>query len=221
MMVKQVLKELESLADEKIRAHNAKNGAGDNQFGVKRGDIRKVAKKIKTDHKLALKLWNTGNIDARFVAVLIMKPAELSTDELDKLVRSETFEWVADWFSNYVISKHPEKEQLREKWMNSSDPMAARAAWSLTTGRVKKDFEGLDLKAILDRIENEMPDAAPQVQWTMNFALAETGINHPKHRKRAIKIGKKLEMYKELPVPKGCITPYAPVWIEEMVNRQK
>lgn len=39
--VEEPLAQLEALADEKVRAHNSKYGAGDNQFGVKLGDIRK------------------------------------------------------------------------------------------------------------------------------------------------------------------------------------
>ena len=220
MTLKETLKELEALGNEKMRTQNTKHGAGDNQFGVRRGEVRKVAKKIKTDHKLAIELWNTGNVDARFLAILIMKPKELSADELDKLVRSEKFTEAADWMNRYVVTKHPEKELLREKWMKAKDPMAGRAGWSLTMGRIVRDPEGLDLKAILDRIEAEMADAAPETQWNMNYALVEIGINHPKHRKRAIAIGEKLGIYRDLPVPKGCISPFAPIWMNEMVSRQ-
>ena len=46
----ETLKQLKALGNEKVRAHNTKYGAGDNQFGVKHGDIRVLAKKIKTDH---------------------------------------------------------------------------------------------------------------------------------------------------------------------------
>ena len=41
--------------------------------------------------------------------------------------------------------------------------MAARAGWSLTAERVVKSPEGLDLPALLDRIESEMGNAAPEV----------------------------------------------------------
>ena len=54
--LKDVLAQLESLGDEKVRAHNTKYGAGDNQFGVRHGDIRALAKKIKTNQELALAL---------------------------------------------------------------------------------------------------------------------------------------------------------------------
>lgn len=220
MTIKETLKELEALGIERMRTQNTKYGAGDNQFGVKRGDVRKVAKKIKTDHKLAIELWDTGNVDARFLAILVLKPKELSADELDEMVRSETFVHLADWLCNYVVKKHPDKEQLRGKWMTAKDPMAGRAGWSLTTERIVKSPEGLDISAILDRLESEMKNAAAEVQWTMNFALVEIGVNFPDQRKRAISIGEKLGIYRDYGVAKGCTSPFAPIWIGEMVKRQ-
>ena len=168
MTLKETLKQLESLGNEKMRAHNTKNGAGDNQFGVQLGDIRVLAKKIKTNHELALALWKTGNIDAQLLATLLIKPKNLSADEMDRMVRSVTFVQVADWLNSYVVKQHPDKESLRQGWMATDDPMAARAGWSLTAERVVKSPEGLDLPALLDRIESEMGNAAPEVQWTMN-----------------------------------------------------
>src|SRR5687767_8005734 len=137
MTVKDVLAQLESLGDEGRRAHNTKAGAPANQFGVKLGDLRAIAKKIKIDHALALALWNTGNVEAQLLATLIIRPASLSADELDTLTRSTTCAQVADWLNAYVVASHPDKEALREKWMKAKDRWAARAGWSLTAGRVK------------------------------------------------------------------------------------
>lgn len=61
--LKETLAQLNALGDDKVRAHNKKYGAGDNQFGVKLGDIRKLAAKIKAGHPLAIALLETGNID--------------------------------------------------------------------------------------------------------------------------------------------------------------
>ncbi len=220
MTLKETLKELESLGSERMRAQNKKRGAGDNQFGVQMGDIRVLAKKIKTDHELALALWKTGNIDAQFLAILIMKPKSLTARELESLVQSVTFVNVTDWLTSYVIKQHPDKESLRQEWMTTRDPMAARAGWSLTAERIAKSPEGLDLPALLDRIESEMGSALPEIQWTMNFALGETGIHHPKLRQRAIAIGEKLGIYRDYPCSKGCTSPFAPIWINAIVSRQ-
>lgn len=35
-----------------------------------------------------------------------------------------------------------------------------------------------------------------------------------------VKLGEKLGVYRDYPVSKGCTSPFAPVWINEMVSRQ-
>lgn len=220
MTVAAILAELEALGTEQMRKQNTKAGAGKNQFGVRYGDIRKVAKKLKTDHKLALELWKTKNIDARLVAVLTMDPKALTAKQLDRLVRSEPFVHLADWLTRYVVTKHANAEALREQWMEVDHPMAARAGWSLTSDRIVKSPDGLDLVALLDRIEAEMATAPPKVQWTMNFCLAYTGIHFKKHRKRVLAIGEALGVFRDFSAPKGCTSPFAPIWVNEMVTRQ-
>ncbi len=223
MKFKEALAKLESLGDEKRRAYNIKIGAGKlKQFGVATGDIRALAKKIKTDHALALQLWKTGNIDAQLLAILLMKPTSLSAAELDEMVRTARFAWVADWFNAYIVKEQPpaDKEMLRLKWMEDEDGWAARAGWNLTASKIGKGAEGLDLPALLDRIESEMGSAAPAAQWTMNNCLAGIGIHFPEHRRRAIAIGERLGVYRDYPVSKGCTSPFAPIWIDEMVRRK-
>ena len=220
MNLQETLAQLEALGTEKMRAQNAKNGAHDRQYGVRLGDLRTLAKKIKTNHDLALALWKTGNIDAQLLAVLLLKPRELSTNELDQMVRSVSFLQVADWLGAYVVKKHPEKEVLRQAWLASDDPMAVRAGWSLTAERVAKTPDGIDLAATLDRLQDEMAAASPEAQWTMNSTLVEIGIHHPDYRTHAIELGEKLGLYRDYPVSKGCTSPFAPAWIREMVSRQ-
>jgi 3-methyladenine DNA glycosylase AlkD len=220
MPLNETLKQLKALGNAKVRAQNAKSGAGDNQFGVSLGDIRVLAKRIRTDHALALSLWDTGTVDAQFLATLLIEPKKLSAGAMDRMVRSITFARVADWLNSYVVAKHPDKEALREDWMAADDRWAARAGWHLTAERVVKSRDGLDLPALLDRIELELAGAVPEVQWTMNNTLAAIGIHDPKLRKRAIAIGEKLGIYRDYPVSKGCTSPFAPIWINAMVSRQ-
>jgi 3-methyladenine DNA glycosylase AlkD len=127
---------------------------------------------------------------------------------------------VADWLISYVVRNHPDREALRLAWLEDDDPWAARAGWSLTSDRIGKSPDGLDLPGILDRIEREMGDAAPEVQWTMNFCLAGIGIHVPELRGRARAIGEELGLYRDYPVSRGCTSPFAPIWIDEMVRRQ-
>ena len=57
MTLNQVMARLEKWGSEKGRGFNKRHGAGDQQFGVNRSDIRKLAAQIKTNHELALELW--------------------------------------------------------------------------------------------------------------------------------------------------------------------
>jgi len=214
------MSQLSSLGNEAVRNYNAKRGAGDNYFGVKTADIRAIAKSIKSNPELATELWNSGNIDAMLLATLLMKPKQLSVDDLERLVGGINYYQVGDWLSTNVIKVHPQKEAMREKWMNSAVPFTARMGWSLTTERVIKDPAGLDLSGLLDRLEREMASAPSDAQWTMNYCLAEIGINFPEYRERAVSIGEKIGAFRDYPVSKGCVSPYAPIWISEMVSRK-
>jgi 3-methyladenine DNA glycosylase AlkD len=150
-----------------------------------------------------------------------MKPKELSLEQLNHLVHSVQYFWVADWLNNYIVKKHPESEKMREEWMQSDHPMAQRAGWNLTSVLAAKKSEVLDYEKLLSQLEEEMLTANKQAQWTMNFTLVEIGINYPEHRERALAIGEKLGIYSDYKAAKGCTSPYAPIWIEEMVKRQK
>jgi len=51
---------------------------------------------------------------------------------MGRMVRSITFVRVADWLNSYVVAKHPDKEALREDWVDADDRWVARAGWHLT-----------------------------------------------------------------------------------------
>lgn len=220
MTYDQAMSELEALGSPEVRKRSINSGAGQNLFGVKMGDIRALAKKIGPDPELADELWASRNLDAMLLATLLMKPKLLKPEDLDALVGGVENSQVADWLATNVIKQHPAKESWREEWMRSTHEFKARMGWSLTAERIVKDPESLDLAGLLDRIEAEMPAAPTVAQWTMNYCLAEIGINCPELRARAIAIGEKIGAFRDYPTPKGCTSPYAPIWIAAMVARK-
>ena len=119
------------------------------------------------------------------------------------MVRSLKFVEVADWLNSYLVKNHSENEALRNAWIDSDDPMATRTGWNLTSLRVIKSPEGLNLSEILDCLESQMGIASPKAQWTINFTLAEIGIHFPELREGAILIGEKLGVYRDYPLSKG------------------
>ena len=216
-MVAEVMAELAALEDPRAREVNEKHG---DDHGVNLGKLRAVAKRLKTQQELACRLWETDDTAARLLAILICRPKAFGRDELDVMLREARTPKVHDWLVNYVVKKNPHSEELRLTWSADPDPVVASAGWALTTERVAKQPEGLDLEGLLDVIEAEMKDAPDRLQWAMNHCLAQIGIEHAGHRARAIGIGERLEVLKDYPTPPNCTSPFAPIWITEMVRRQ-
>ncbi|MBP2580623.1 3-methyladenine DNA glycosylase AlkD [Streptomyces sp. PvR006] len=216
--VYEVMAELAALEDPKARAVNERHG---DDHGVNLGKLRALAKRLKTQQDLAERLWQTDDSAARLLALLICRPKAFGRDELDAMLRGARTPKVHDWLVNYVVRKSPHAEELRLAWTADPDPVVASAGWALTTERVAKQPDGLDLDGLLDVVEAEMKDAPDRLQWAMNHCLAQIGIEHPERRARALDIGERLEVLKDYPTSPGCTSPFAPVWITEMVRRRE
>src|SRR4051794_32282627 len=215
--VAEVMAELAQLEDPRIREVNARHG---DDHGVNLSKLRAVATRLKTQQELARELWATDNTAARLLALLICRPKAFQRGELDTMLRQARTPKVHEWLVNYVVKKNQHSEELRLAWLADPDPAVASAGWALTTERVAKKPDGLDLPGLLDVIEAEMKAAPDRLQWAMNHCLAQIGIVHAEHRARAIDIGERLEVLKDYPTPPNCTSPFAPLWIGEMVSRQ-
>ena len=214
----EVMAELAALEDPKARAVNERHG---DDHGVNLAQLRALAKRLKTQQDLGRELWATGDTAARLLSLLICRPKLFERDELDTMLRQARVPKVQDWLVNYVVKKNPHAEELRLAWFTDPDPVVASAGWALTSERVVKDPADLDLSGLLDIIEAEMKDAPDRLQWAMNTCLAQIGIEHPELRARALSIGERLEVLRDYPTPPNCTSPFAPIWITEMVRRQQ
>jgi len=214
--VADVLAQLAANEDPRIREVNEKHG---DDHGVNLAQLRALAKQLKARQDLVRPLWDTGDTAAKLVAILICRPKAFDRDDLDAMLRHSRTPKVHDWLVNYVVKKNPNAEDLRLAWLADPDPVVASAGWALTTERVGKNPEGLDLPGLLDTIEAEMKDAPDRLQWGMNNCLAQIGIDHAEYRVRAMEIGERLGVLRDYPTPPGCTSPFAPIWITEIVRR--
>src|SRR5688500_14042491 len=94
MTAKEILATLEKLGKPQTAAIYKRHGSGDNVFGVLTSDTAKLAKKIKVDHALASDLWQTGNAEARSLALQIADP--------EKLTRADADRWLEDGPVHFV-----------------------------------------------------------------------------------------------------------------------
>lgn len=211
-----ILLELAALEDPKARAINERHG---DDHGVNLGKLRAIAKREGASPELARELWRTADTAARLVALLVARPKTFDEAELDAMLRESRVPKVQDWLVNYIVKKGPHAEALRVQWFDDADSVVASAGWALTSERVVKAAAGLDLDALLAQIDAEMVAAPERLQWAMNNTLAQIGIAHPEYRERALEIGERLGVLRDYPTPPNCTSPFAPLWIAEMVRR--
>jgi len=229
------LQRIAELEDPKILAVNERHG---DAHAVNLTRLRALAKEIRANRGLARELWESGGgaegvspslaAAARLLAILISKPKDFDEDQLDAMMRDARLPKVHDWLLAYLVQKGPHADALRRRWFDDRSPDIASAAWELTASRIAKPPRGvepgrdpeIDLDALLATIEREMKDAPARLQWSMNHCLAEIGIARESHRSRAIAIGERLQVLADYPTPPGCVSPFAPIWIEEMVRRR-
>ncbi|GAA3865533.1 DNA alkylation repair protein [Tessaracoccus defluvii] len=214
--VSDLLAELATLEDPKMRAINEKRG---DDHGVNLTKLRGIAKRLGRNDDLARRLWATAVTPARLLAILISRPKSWTADEYDAMLREARAPKVIDWLVGYLAGKSPDAEALRVRWLADTDPVVEAAGWSLTANTVVKRPELLDLPALLDVIEADMADAPERKQWEMNSTLAQIGITTEPLRERAIAIGERLGVLRDYPTPPNCTSPFAPSWIAEMVRR--
>ena len=78
-----------------------------------------------------------------------------------------------------------------------------------------------DTETLLDAIENGMEGEVPAVQWAMNFTAGQIGKFEPALRKRCIKLGERIGLYKDDVVAKNCTPSYLPEFIRIEVEKLK
>lgn len=222
MTFEEVFAQLEAWGSESFRGIYARQGAGENQFGVKMGDLRGLAKKLKTNHPLALQLWASGNADAMILSTMLMASDQLSEAGIEAMLKPLEYYRLVDEFVYNAVSKTPCADALRIRWMDSPEEMTGRAGWNLLIARITRgETASLDLDSILKQIEAEMKPAPRYKQESMNRSLVEIGVRFPEWLQRCIAIGERLGKLDNRPVPKGCTSSYAPEWIAAVIKRNQ
>ncbi|WP_340399997.1 DNA alkylation repair protein [Paenibacillus sp. FSL H8-0079] len=206
---------------------NAENILQQINSKTKLGDLRKIAKDIKKDHKLAMELWSTEAFLPRLLAILIMDKKLLSQEVLNRLdedMQTHTFDErnnLMDWLMANQLTKDKKTIALIESWENSPSVLQRRVFWYYQarlrwTGQTPPDNK----EDLLSTIEANITKEEPEVQWAMNFTAAWIGIFDEKYRARCIKLGEITGLYKGEMVSKGCTPNYLPEFIAIEVNKR-
>lgn len=190
------------------------------------GEIRKLAKEIKTDQALAMELWATGEFLVRQLAILIMDKKQLNPaliDQLDQDMQNHPLEernHLTDWLMANQLTKDKRLIALIESWEKSASPLQRRVFWYYQARlRWMGNTDQENTEYLLSSIEENLMREPPEVQWAMNFTAGQIGKWQAQYRNRCIAIGEKTGLYKDEIVAKNCTPSYLPEFIRIEVEK--
>jgi 3-methyladenine DNA glycosylase AlkD len=194
--VKDVLDKLRSKARPEQLKGMAKYGmAVEQRLGVSVPDMRKLAKEIGKDHKLALDLWRTGITEARIVAGMVGDPARLTEEQMEEWVKG-----INSWdVCDQVCMNLFEKSRLAWKkivdWSEREEEFVKRTAFSLLACLAWHDKKASDEKFIelLPVITRAATDERNFVKKAVNWALRNVGKRNLNLNGAAINAAKEIQ----------------------------
>lgn len=164
-------------------------------FGIGLTQLRKIAKQVGRDHKLALQLWKTNYYDAKVVGLLVDDPKQVTRAQAEEQVENLQGGYLAHVFSSCdaTLAKTPFAFDLACDWMESDDPVRRQCAYALIYELSKKNPKGMDddfLLALIERIKKDIKDEQMWVRESMNSALMGIGKRNKKLNKAALRAAK-------------------------------
>ncbi len=174
-----ILKELKNLGDAATKKMQINNGAKEPVFGVKAADLKKIVKRVKKNHALALDLFATGNSDAMYLAALIADENEISKSQLETWVNAAYWPWLCEFSVPWVAGESPFGFELAMEWIESDLETVASSGWGILAylPAIKPDAD-LDLavfEALLKRVESHVHDDKNRVSHMMNAFVIAVG----------------------------------------------
>ncbi|MDW8709930.1 DNA alkylation repair protein [Streptococcus suis] len=221
--IKELLTQLEAASHAGTLKRYEKIGETKPYYGVPMGAISGIAKAYKNRLDLFAPLWQTGVLEAQYLAIQIAKnkPDQLSQADLENCLNEEVSVNVLDKLASIILSKRKDSKDWEEILLAKDEAIFNRLGWFLRAKYFAgKTATNQEIEETLDHIRKHLQTADPLVQWTMNQCLVEIAVAYPDYLEQGLAIGQELAVYVNMKVPKGCTSAYAPDWIEALLRKK-
>lgn len=226
MELQEVMNVLESLGSEQSKKVLMKHGAREPFYGVKIADLKsKIVKKVKKNYELSLKLYNTGNSDAMYLAGLIAEPEKMTKEQLNEWIQKAYWYMISEYTVPWVASESNYGWVLALEWIGNDNENITAAGWATLSSLVAvKQDEDLDLKHLenlLNVVSQEIHESPNRVRYTMNgFVISVAGYVLPL-KSKAEEVAQIIGKVKVDMGGTACKVPYAVEYIKKVEARGK
>ena len=179
MTLQETMQALEAFGSAQSKKILERHGAREPFFGVKIGDLKKLVKRIKTNHRLALELYATGNSDAMYLAGLVADPKAVTSEQLDDWAAKAYWYMLSEYTVAALAADSLHGWQMAARWIQSSDEMVAAAGWATYSYLVAitpdEEIKTELVQQLLQQIESSVHQQANRVRYEMNAFVIAVG----------------------------------------------
>jgi 3-methyladenine DNA glycosylase AlkD len=216
MTLAEVMSALERAGTAQARKTYARHGAKQPMFGVSFAVLSGLVKRIRVDHDLALELWDTGNFDARNLAVKIADPAAMNPADLDRWAGGMQPRMCGGYVA-MLAAEGPHGRAKVRQWLASGNEGQRCAGWNTLSQLAQRDASAPDamFSDALARIEKTIHSAPNAERAAMNAAVIAIGCRSAAFRKAAAAAAKRIGKVEVAHGDTSCKTPDAAQYIEK------
>lgn len=182
----------------KFWKEHSENSGGLESVGIGLTRLRKYAKTIGRDAKLAQQLWKTNLYEARIVSLLVDDPKTMTIKQAEAQVEQLKGGYLAHVFSSCdaTLAKAPFVIELMQRWVSSKDAMRRRCGYGLlyeiSKSKKKSAPSDEDFLAQVERIEKGYQKESIPVLMAMGTALMGIGMRNKRLNAAALKVASKI-----------------------------
>lgn len=214
---------LQSAGTAQNRKVYARHGAAEPMFGVSYKDLGRIAKPLKTDHALAAELWDSGNHDARVLALRVAEASAMSKTRARRWLRAVDNYILAEALGG-LLAQSPHARALSDEWRDSPKEWPASVGWFIVacTAEQADIWSADELRALVTQIEAEIAERPNRVRHEMNGVLIAIGLRDESARRVVLDAAGRLGPTHVDHGETGCKTPDVAPYIQRtLAHREK
>ncbi|MFS0823127.1 DNA alkylation repair protein [Bacillus sp. 1P02SD] len=225
MTYEEMMQKLEELGSDQTKQIYKNHGVREPYFGVKIGDLKKLVKFVKKDHELALKLYESGNHDAMYLAGLSINPKLISIETLQEWVKKAYWYMVAEYTVAQVAAESEFALDLAREWMKSEVEMIAVCGWSTYSNYISiTQDEFLDIAEIrkmLNQVNSTIHEERNRVRYVMNGFVISVGTYVPELKDEAKQVAEHIGKVHVDVGNTACKIPLAFEYIKKVESKNR
>jgi 3-methyladenine DNA glycosylase AlkD len=180
MTVEEVLAELANLGSERNRQGMSRFGINvESAYGLSAGEIRKLGKRARRNHKLALALWDTGKHEARILASIVADPLKVTVRLMNSWIRDFDSWDLCDQCCGNLFIQTPYVWKKSVEWTRRKAEFEKRASFALMAylawhAKRAPDEKFLAFLPVIEDADDDRNFVRKAVSWALRGIGRET-----------------------------------------------